>query len=107
MNSRITELTNSIEELRKIKELAKQLETIKLTPAWKAVMDQSVMVDLVVDTTMELAGASQAQKEHNLAILTGISVIKAHLDLIPLQAETADIQIKEAEEAITALQQQG
>ena len=101
--SELTKLQGNLATYKADKALANKLRDMKLTPNWKAVIDEGFFTDLVTDIVTKLASANTAEKEQYLATLTGISAVKQYLTTLTTNGELADIRIKDTEAAIFEL----
>ena len=101
--SETTALQGALTTYREDKALAKHLQSLKLTPAWKAVIEEGFVTGLANKLISELATCDLDTKQKHLSVLTGISALTQYLNDVTTKGEFAAQGIRETEDALTDL----
>ena len=96
-------LQGALTTYREDKALAKHLQTLKLTPAWKAVIEEGFVTGLANKLDSELSTCDMETKQKHLSVLTGISALTQYLNDVTTKGEFATQNINETENALTEL----
>jgi len=105
--SSLTAIQDDVLRYKEDEKLSHVLRDIQLTPGWKAIIEEGFIKDLSARIISSLAGADAEEKQQHLAALTGISVLGEYLEAITRKGALASINIRDAEDAISILLQEG
>ena len=101
--SDLTALQADLEKYKNELKLSYSLRDIKLTPAWKEIIDKGFVEGLTNELMMELAYIDEEKRQQCLNVLTGISAFKQYIEEVQEKGASAPERIAITEEAIIQL----
>lgn len=96
-------LQESLADYRRDQQLANSLRDLKLTPAWKALIEDAYQKELANQLVSGLVSATPEQKEEIHSALMGISGLNRFFQIITNKGEVAMDSIRDTENAINEL----